>query len=146
MKVLDFPLVKLTISFIIGILISYYCHPSLSIAFNILGFSTLLFILFYFLAKRNKKHILLFGISSNLIAFSTGICVLLIHTDSFDKLNYSHFQKAFDEPHVLTFTLREKLKSNDYNDRYTAIVNNIDQHFMRGKIIVNVQKDSTSNR
>ncbi|QSW90891.1 ComEC family competence protein [Flavobacterium endoglycinae] len=145
MKVLDFPLVKLTISFIIGILISYYCHPSLSIAFNILGFSTLLFILFYFLAKRNKKQIPLFGISSNLIAFSTGICVLLIHTDSFDKLNYSHFQKAFDEPHVLTFTLREKLKSNDYNDRYTAIVNNIDQHFMRGKIIVNVQKDSTSN-
>lgn len=145
MKVLDFPLAKLTISFIIGILISYYCHPSLSIAFNILGFSTLLFILFYFLAKRNKKHIPLFGISSNLIAFSTGICVLLIHTDSFDKLNYSHFKKAFDEPHVLTFTLREKLKSNDYNDRYTAIVNNIDQQFLRGKIIVNVQKDSTSN-
>lgn len=145
MKVLDFPLIKITISFITGILVSYYCKPAMTMAFLFLGISSIFFFVSYLFSKRNKKTNILFGISSYFISFSTGICVLLFHTDTFDKSNYTHSKKAFENPQFITFTLREKLKSNDYNDRYTALINSIDSKTYSGKIIVNVQKDSLKN-
>lgn len=145
MKVLDFPLFKITISFIIGVLISYYCHPEMKIAFAFAGVSGLLLLLSYFLSKRNKNYSTFFGICSNLISLSVGLCVIIIHTDSFDKRNYTHSQSAFEKQQYITFTLREKLKSNDYNDRYIGLINAIDNKIFTGRIIVNVQKDSLQN-
>ncbi|UUF15954.1 MULTISPECIES: ComEC/Rec2 family competence protein [Flavobacterium] len=145
MKVLDFPLAKITISFLFGILVSYYCLPSIQISFISLGICSALFCISFFLSKKNKKTNLFFGISSALISFCTGICVLLIHTDTFDKSNYTHSKTVFEKPQFITFTLREKLKSNDYNDRYIGLVNTVENKTYSGKIIVNIQKDSTQN-
>lgn len=145
MKVLDFPLVKITIGFLIGILTAYYCQPSIETSILFLAFCTILFCVSYFLSKKNKNTISLFGISSYLISFSIGICVLLFHTDTFNKSNYTHSKTAFDEPQLITFILREKLKSNDYNDRYIGLVENIGSNVFSGKIIVNIQRDSFQN-
>ncbi|WP_406845067.1 ComEC/Rec2 family competence protein [Flavobacterium soyae] len=145
MKVLDFPLAKITISFLFGILVSYYCLPSIQVSFISLGICAVLFCISFFLSKKNKKNNLIFGISSAFISFSTGISVLLIHTDTFDKTNYTHSKTAFEKPQFMTFTLREKLKSNDYNDRYVGLINTINNKIYSGKIIVNIQKDSTQN-
>lgn len=145
MKVLDFPLVKITIGFLIGILTAYYSQPSIETSILFLGFCTILFCVSYFLSKKNKNTTSLFGISSYLISFSMGICVLLFHTDTFNKSNYTHSKTAFDEPQFITFILREKLKSNDYNDRYIGLVENIGSNVFSGKIIVNIQRDSLQN-
>ncbi|WP_425269133.1 ComEC/Rec2 family competence protein [Flavobacterium urumqiense] len=48
----------------------------------------------------------------------------------------------FEKPHLLSVTLREKLKSSNSNDRYIAIVNHIDQLESTGRVILNVRKDS----
>lgn len=145
MKVLDFPLAKITISFLFGILVSYYCLSSIQVSFISLGICAVLFCISFFLSKKNKKNNLIFGISSAFISFSTGISVLLIHTDTFDKTNYTHSKTAFEKPQFMTFTLREKLKSNDYNDRYVGLINTINNKIYSGKIIVNIQKDSAQN-
>lgn len=145
MKVLDFPLIKITIAFLFGILVSYYCWPSIEISLAFLGISSILFCIFYFLSKKNKTSNILFGICSYFISFSIGICVLLFHTDTFDKSNYTHSKTVFEKPQFITFTLREKLKSNDYNDRYIGLINSIDKQIYSGKVIVNVQKDSLQN-
>lgn len=145
MKVLDFPLAKITISFLFGILVSYYCLPSIQVSFISLGICAVLFCISFFLSKKNKKNNLIFGISSAFISFSTGISVLLIHTDTFDKTNYTHSKTAFEKPQFITFTLREKLKSNDYNYRYVGLINTINNKIYSGKIIVNIQKDSAQN-
>lgn len=145
MKVLDFPLAKITISFLFGILVSYYCLSSIQVSFISLGICAVLFCISFFLSKKNKKNNLIFGISSAFISFSTGISVLLIHTDTFDKTNYTHSKTAFEKPQFITFTLREKLKSNDYNDRYVGLINTINNKIYSGKIIVNIQKDSAQN-
>ncbi|MCP2026809.1 competence protein ComEC [Flavobacterium sp. HSC-32F16] len=145
MKVLDFPLIKITISFLFGILISYYCQPSLNVSLVFLGFSTIIFCISFFLSIKNKKANIFFGINSYFISFSVGVCVLLFHTDTFDKSNYTHSKIVFEEPQFITFTLREKLKSNDYNDRYIGLINNIDYKVYSGRIIVNIQRDSLKN-
>lgn len=142
MKVLDFPLTKITIWFLLGILFCYYCQPSMHIAILCFIVGLIVFSISYFLIRRNKKYIPLFGINTYFISFFIGVLTLLLHTNSLQKSNYIHCKEAFETPEITTFTLREKLKSNTYNDRFTAIINSIDGKNYSGKIIVNIQKDS----
>lgn len=145
MKVLDFPLTKITIWFLFGILFCYYCKPSLDIAISVFIVAIIVFTILYFLIKRNKRFTTFFGINTYFISFVIGILTLLLHTNSLQKSNYIHCKKAFETPQIITFTLREKLKSNAYNDRFTAIINTINRKNYSGKIIVNIQKDSLKN-
>lgn len=140
MKVLDFPLTKITFSFIIGIIISYYFQPEIFIVLTALTVTITLFLITFFSYKKNK---IFFGILSCFFSFFIGIITLLFHTESLQKTNYIHFEKAFEKPQFITVTLREKLKSNDYNDRYIALFNQIGKKTCTGKIIINIQKDKT---
>jgi len=142
MKVLNFPLTKITISFITGIIISYYFQPKIFIAITALTVTTILFLITFFSYKKNKIP---FGILSCCFSFFIGIITLLFHTESLQRTNYIHFEQAFEKPQFITLTLNEKLKSNDYNDRYIAVFNQIEKKSCSGKIILNIQKDETPN-
>jgi len=144
MKVFDFPLVKITIGFILGILVCYFWQPSISISASSITIGMTLISILYF-RSQNKKQNILFGIGVYYLSFCIGMSALLINNDSFQKSNYTHYEKAFQKPHYLTFTLREKIKSNDYNDRYIALINSIEGKNYSGKIIINLQKDSLPN-
>jgi competence protein ComEC len=146
MKVLDFPLTKITIAFIIGLLVSYYWLPGFLVTVVSVVSIAILFSIFYFASKKNKKYLVFFGISTYLLSFWLGIISLLLHTNTLQQSHYSHYQKGFEKPHTMSFTLVEKLKSNVYNDRYVAVLNPIENSFYQGKIIVNIEKDSTANR
>ncbi|MBF4494074.1 ComEC family competence protein [Flavobacterium sp. MR2016-29] len=142
MKVLDFPLVKITIWFLLGILFSYYLPNTLFNLCIVLLIGTIDFSLLYFSSKNNKKLITLFGITTCFTSFCIGAATLLFHTDSLQKSNYIHCTKAFETSQTITLTIREKLKSNAYNDRFIALINSINNQNYTGKIIVNIAKDS----
>ncbi|MBP6181578.1 ComEC/Rec2 family competence protein [Flavobacterium sp.] len=142
MKVLQFPLARITFGFIIGILFSYYLKPEPKIIFVFIFISVITFIFFYFLSKKNYTKNTYFGISTYVLSFFIGATTLIVHTDYFQKSNYIHYDSAFDKPHLVTVTLREKLKNSNFNDRYVAIVNHIDQTESSGKILLNIRKDS----
>ena len=146
MKVFDFPLAKITIWFITGILVSYYLKITIFIAAIAFSFGLLAFFVSYLLAGKNKKTISFFGISTYYLSFFIGILTLFFHTDSLQKTNYIHCTKAFENPQSITFTLRERLKGNSYNDRFSAIINEINNVPYSGKIIVNIAKDSLQNQ
>jgi competence protein ComEC len=146
MKVFDFPLIKITISFVLGVLASYYLKPSVFSAAVILTLVLLVFLFLYFSTKNNRCLNSLFGIITNLTSFYLGIMTLLFHIDSLQVSNYVHCKEAFVKQHFITLTLREKLKANQYNDRYIAIIHTIDNKYYTGKIILNIQKDSIKNR
>ena len=145
MKVLDFPLVRITISFVLGILTAYYWLPEIIISVFSLFVGLLLLSTFYLFSKKNKKINSFFGLSTYYTSFCIGIMALSIHTDSLQKSNYTHYQNAFASPHLIDITIREKLKGNTYNDRYIALINNIDNKYYTGKIILNIVKDSSKN-
>ncbi|WP_369013511.1 ComEC/Rec2 family competence protein [Flavobacterium anhuiense] len=145
MKVLDFPLVKITLAFILGIIASYYLHFSISIIAFWVSVSFIAFCgAFFWNLKHNKKSIL-FGNTCYVLSFFIGALTLLCHTQSLQKSNYTHCKIAFKNPEFITLILREKLKSNDYSDRYIGLVKTISGKAYSGKIIVNVQKDSIQN-
>ncbi|MFB9078481.1 ComEC/Rec2 family competence protein [Flavobacterium procerum] len=142
MKVLDFPLVKVTIGFIAGIIIAYCQNFSVFWVQIALFSSLMVFCVAYFISRNQKKQTFFFGFAVYLISVTVGSASLLFHTEKFQKDNYIHYETAFQKPQEITLLLREKIKSNDYNDRYIAILNKIENKTVTGRILLNVQKDS----
>lgn len=142
MKVLQFPLARITIFFILGILFSYFLKPILPIVYSIVIISTLFFIGTYYHLKKNTKPNFFFGIATYLLAFSIGTTTQTLHSDLLQQNNYTHYKNIFNQKHTFTLTLREKLKNTNYNDRYIACLNSINKDKVTGKILLNIRKDN----
>lgn len=142
MKVLQFPLARITMAFIAGILLAYFLKSSLPIVFVFLSITALGFIGTYYSFQTNTKLQLLFGLATYLLAFSIGVTTQTVHTESLQKNNYTHYKNCFENTHTFTLTLREKIKSSNSNVRYIALLNSIDQEKSSGRIIINISKDS----
>jgi competence protein ComEC len=142
MKVLQFPLARITIGFILGLLFAFYAHPSISAVFIALITSVSIFILFYFLSKSRSKLSLYFGVGTYFLSFIIGIATQIAHTDYFQESNYIHNTSIFKQPQFISLTIREKMKSSAFSDRYLAIINHIGQKEQTGRIILNIQNDS----
>lgn len=145
MKVLQFPLARITIGFVLGILLAYYLQPNPQLVFVLLLIAFFAFGIAYFLSKRSITNAMYFGLTTYFLAFGIGATTQIIHTDSFQKSNYTHSKTIFEKPHLLSVTIREKLKSSSYNDRYIVLVNKIDDSIYTGRILLNVRKDSLNH-
>ena len=145
MKVLQFPLARITIGFLTGILVGYYFKPALSFVFGMSFFAICAFVVAYFWSKRNSVNTIYFGLATYFLAFNIGTSIQIIHTDSFQKSNYIHQKGIFDRPHLVLVTVREKLRNSSFNDRYIVIVNEIDGTTNTGRILLNVRKDSLNH-
>ena len=145
MKVLDFPLAKITIAFILGVIASYYLHFSVYVIVISVSVSFIAFCANFFWSLKHSKKSILFRSLSYILSFCIGALTLLCHTESLQKSNYTHCKIAFKNPQSVVLILREKLKSNDYSDRYIGLVKTISGKSYSGKIIINIQKDSIKN-
>ena len=145
MKVLQFPLARITLVFVSAILISNYLKLQPSLAKIILVISISSFSIAYFLLRKKFTKTIYFGITNYLLAFAIGIITQITHTDSYQENNYIHNKSAFEKPHNISLTLREKLKNSTSSNRYIAIINSIDNSKYSGRIIVNIHKDSTNH-
>jgi competence protein ComEC len=142
MKVLQFPLAKITILFIIGILMANYFVPSINFVFLCLTISSFIFVLAYFGVKRNVLPPVCFGISTMILALVIGINTQLIHNETYNKNNYTRHKDVFEKSHLVSVIVREKLRSSLHKDRYVVILKKIDNIDTSGKLLLNVNKDS----
>lgn len=142
MKVLQFPLARITIGFILGIVYVFYLKPHSSIVFGLLLLSVFLFGINYMLQKGTLQNTIYFGLATYFLSFSIGTITQITHTDSYQKSNYTHHSHIFEKPQLIALTIKEKLKSTLYGDRYIAEINHIGTQKYSGKIILNLTKDS----
>ncbi len=142
MKVMQFPLARITIGFVIGILLAYYSQPYPEIVFILLSIAILGFVVAYLFSIRNSVNTIYFGITTYILALGIGATTQIIHTNLYQKTNYIHTKNIFEKPHLVSVIIREKLKSSSFNDRYIALINQVDQTNSSGRILLNVQKDS----
>ena len=140
MKILQFPLTRITIWFVFGILYSFYTSPNPNFIFISIGISFSLFATTYFLSKNDFIQKIYFGIFTYLLFFQIGIFTQIINTDSYQADNYIHQIKNETDEHSVELVLREKLKSSVFNDRFIGVVKRIDNRESSGKILVNFHK------
>ena len=146
MKVLQFPLARITFGFVLGIIAAFYLKPDPQTVFSLLVISFLALAITYFLSRKNLIRPFYFGFATGLLSFFIGITTQITHNDYFQKSNYIHYNSIFEKPHLLSITLREKLKSSNFNDRYITIVNSVDHSKSSGRVILNVRKDSLNQK
>ena len=140
MKVLEFPLARITISFLLGILTSYFLLPNPNLIWKPTLVLLLLLSLLYFGTKTDQKFKLFFSITTYLVSFFIGISSLIVQTESFRKTNYSNYESAFKNNALITLIIREPLKDSYYNQRYIAIVQTIDNKNYSGRVLINIPK------
>nr|WP_281299454.1 ComEC/Rec2 family competence protein [Flavobacterium limnophilum] len=145
MKVLQFPLARITIGFVAGILVAYYFKPTVSFVFSLLFVVGCAFIIAFFVSKKTAVNPIYFGLTTYFLAFAIGASTQVIHTDSFQSTNYIYAKAVFEEPHSVSVTIREKLRSSSFNDRYVVLVNQIDGVVKSGRLLLNVRKDSLNH-
>ena len=139
MKVLHFPLSKITLCFIAGIMACHYMKPDFWEVLIFSGIAFLVFAFTYFFTDKKPKRSFYFGFAAYLAAFVFGAATLQIHSGYFQKSNYIHKIENSDH-YLLEVVLREKLKSSSYKDRYIALVKKIDHTKSSGKILINFEK------
>ena len=142
MKVLQFPLARVTLVFIVGIVFTYYTQPSPILVFSSLFIAVLFSAVVYFWCTQKPHHNRYFGLTIFVLAFAVGMSTQTIHTDSYQKNHFTQLPNIFEQPHTFTIVLKEKLKSTATNQRYVALVNQIDTTKCSGKIVLNINKDS----
>ncbi len=142
MKVLQFPLARVTLVFIVGIVFAYYLQPSPNLVFTFLFVATLLLGGIYYWFTKRPNILRAFGICVYITAFGIGISSQTIHTETYQKNHFTQVDSVFEHSHTFNLVLREKLKSSTSSLRYIALINQIDTTVCTGKIVLNIKKDS----
>ncbi|WP_413999480.1 ComEC/Rec2 family competence protein [Flavobacterium sp. W1B] len=142
---MQFPLARITVAFILGIIAGFYLKPNPIFVFGLLIAVFFIFIISYFLQKNTFGKGIYFGLSTYFLSFLIGVTTQIIHTDSYQKSNYTHNETVFKKPQILSIVIREKLKSSNYNYRYIALINHIGSKEYTGRIILNIPKDSLNH-
>ena len=142
MKVLDFPLIKITGCFVLGLIYANYTKPPfLFILSSLLVGLLLLFFTFFFSKKRiNLKPF--FGMTSLVLSFLIGAFTFVSNNQTLDSNHYIHHLSIDDKEYTAEIIIREKLKNTTANDRYVADVIELNNQKIFGKIILNIRKET----
>lgn len=146
MKFLEFPIIRLTLFFITGIVLSSYFSPSINlILFSCVVLTVVLMLILYFEKQLLQKSIW-FGCTAYLLMILIGMLVVKTHNQRDFKTNYSKVVSVeTDSSRLITFRVHEVLKSTAYHDKYVIEIQKIDGKQASGKLLMNVQKDSLSD-
>jgi competence protein ComEC len=145
MKVLQFPLSKVTLFFIAGIVTGHFAEPSLRILFAFLLFFAVGFALSFYWTQRHPKFNRIFGVHVFAVSFIIGLLTLALHNAAFQKKHYIHLIQNSEQEHEFEIVLRERLRSSIRNERYIALVKMLDGKICLGRILVNFSKDKSDN-
>lgn len=145
MKVLEFPLARITLGFLFGILTAFYFLPNPNLVFGLLFCLLIVLTLLFFGTKKIKNAPFYFAILTYSISFLIGISSLILQTNSLEKSNYSNDNSIFEKEVSITLIVREKLKNTNYNQRYIALVQTIDNKDYSGRILVSIPKKNIPN-
>ncbi len=138
MKVLNFPLAKISIFFIFGILFSKYFSLNPILVFTTLVVSILILFAVYF--KKLKSF---FGSLSLIISFLFGIATCVFHNETLKSNHYIHGIENLKSDTDFEITVLEKLKNSATNYRYKVEVVQINNQLKTGKLILNIKNEAT---
>ncbi|MGC4040439.1 MAG: ComEC/Rec2 family competence protein [Flavobacterium sp.] len=146
MKILSFPLTKVFIGFLCGIMLSQLIDFGNDVVLALFSICFLgLSITFYYSQKHHSIK-MGFGIFVFLASFWVGISTTIIHKENRNPKHFTNQITDYEKLHQLDLTLIEKLKSTSGKSRFTCRVNLLDGHLSLGKVILVVPKGQAIDR
>jgi len=145
MPVLKYPLIPFTLFVALGILAGYYLQPPAT-ALYIFGATCLLLVVAaYFQAQKAFFKKPYFSVAALLFALATGLLVQNLHYGPNNATHYSRYLTA-DKLPILKGIVTERLKPNEYSEKYYLEVQSVNRQLAIGKLLVTVPKDSLAKQ
>jgi competence protein ComEC len=142
-KILQFPLARIFIGFLFGILLCRIVSPNPIFIFCNLVFGLIGLFVSSIYSQKKPFYKILFGSFVFLLSLFVGISTALIHKENANPYHYTNLIKDYEKVHVLDLLLIEKLKSTQKNKRYISALKNLDSERSFGKVILNIPKEDT---
>lgn len=139
MKILQFPLTRITFAFILGIIVYQKIQPDIIFILGSIGIGLIFMTVLHIKSLRKISVQLIFGILTLSVSFFIGLATAAFHNESLRSNHYLHLT-THETSHKILLKIHEKLKSTTKNNRFTANVIQIDNHESFGKIILNIKQ------
>lgn len=142
MKIADFPLIRTTFWFVLGIIVAYYINlPFSVILISVSLVLGLLLISFYKANQTLGEQKLFFSIATYSAFFILGVATKTIHNDRIFDNHYSHFDNFFDKNHEIELVIEEKLRDNKSYNRYVTKIVSVNHQNISGKVLLNINRE-----
>ncbi|WOI22782.1 ComEC/Rec2 family competence protein [Nonlabens ulvanivorans] len=142
MKWLGYPIYRLLLAYVIGLLIAMYLQITIDIALIVLSTSFLILCFSIFFSRTNTVFKALFSFSVIFFLIALGVLNMV----SKRPINQSHHfsnHTIHGKEQMITFQLTDQLNPNAYNDRFYAHINEIDGKNVTGKVLVLFKKSDS---
>lgn len=140
MNLFYFPIARIGLWFVSGIVYAYYCKPSFTTIAAYCIATSLVFMVQLFQKKKLFKRSLFFGISLYLLFFSLGISTVWLHDETNNTNHYTKTNSFLKDNLEIEVFISDKLKNSAKYTRYIAEVTRINQIKTSGKILVTIKK------
>lgn len=145
MKILQFPLARITIGFLFGLILFRITNFSDSFIFSCLAFNLGALLICSFYSFRLNLYKTIFGAFVFLTSIFIGISTSVIHKENTHPNHYFNQLTDFENIHQLDLLISEKLKNSSKNIRYVCVAKFLDGQKSSGKLVLNIaKKDSIS--
>lgn len=142
MKVVQFPLIKITFCFLLGVLFAQMVKSTFLLTLISLLFFILTALIMNFLSNKKAIYKSLFGVFCLITSFFIGSLTLVLNDDTLNSNHYLKDLKSVENEYSAEIIIKEKLKNTINNDRYVAKIIKLNDKKSYGKIILNIRKDS----
>jgi competence protein ComEC len=142
MPVLKYPIGIITLFLAIGIIAGHYLDSAPIIIYAISLIVLLGLIAAFWHSKKSLMPVPHFTITVLLFSFSLGMLVQSLHYAPNQKLHYSNLTGS--DASVIKGIISERLKPNDYQERYYFEVTSVNQSPAKGHLLLSVPKDSNN--
>lgn len=144
MKALNFLIIKLTFCLIAGILFShFFCITLLQTFVFTVGLLIILWILNR-IAGRSFHKTIWFGLVAFVLMFTLGILTHNTHHQKNFLKHYTNSHKFINSTNLITFRIKERLKPTIYHQKYIVELIKINEEFVSGKVLLNIEKQNNS--
>ncbi len=142
MKLLNFTVIKLTVSLIIGILLGYCFEFNLYFLIALNSISLVILLVVLLLNSTSKKPIWI-GMLIYLNTIAIGCLVSKTHDQINFKNHYSKIINNKSDSALITFRVKEVLKPGKFYSKYVIDIFKIDDRTVIGRSLLNVSIDAT---
>lgn len=140
MKILNFPLTRIFIGFLFGLLVFQMISLDSLLIVISLSFCIIGICISYLFSQKNNLAKTIFGLFVILSSIIIGISTAKIHKQNANPEHYLNQKHDYEKPIKTVLLINEKLKSTKKNNRYVASVKSINKQYSYGKVILNIPK------
>ena len=143
MKILQFPLARIFIGFLFGLLLFRIVRFGNAFVLCSLAIGIIGLLVCSFFSQKNNFYKITFGFLVFLISTMIGIFTAIIHKENTNPNHYTNQITDYEKTHYLDLLLLDKLKNTTKNSRYVCVVKEVDGRKSFGKVILNITKKDT---